>query len=124
MTVVDLTIRDGTLDVRVLGFSKVWALKRRIRIPLGSVRAVRHDPEAARGLWMGWRLPGTHVPGVIRAGTHRKSGEKHFWDVRRADRTIVVELEDADYDRLIVEVRDPERAVRMIEGAIRGSGKG
>ena len=114
---VDLTIPNGALDVQVLGWSKVWALKSRIRVPLGSVRAVRHDPEAARGLWKGWRVPGTHVPGVITAGTYRTRGQKHFWDVRRPGRAVVVELEGADYDRLIVDVRDPGATVRMIERA-------
>lgn len=83
---VDFSVRDGVLEVRVLGPGKLWALKSRIRVPVACIRGVRHDPEAARKLWKGWRLPGTHIPGLITAGTYYRSGQKEFWDVRRTGR--------------------------------------
>ena len=117
---VDFSVDGGILEIRVRGVHKLWALKSRIRLPLAGVRDVRHDPDVARTLWKGWRLPGTHVPGLITAGTFYRGGEREFWDVRRPRRVVVVELEAAAYDRLIVETNDPAAAVRMIDAARQG----
>lgn len=118
---VELTVRDGVLEARILGLHKLWALKSRIRVPLSKVRAVRHDPGATLP-WTALRMPGTYVPGAITAGTYRLGRRKEFWDVVRRDRVVVIELEDAGYDRLVVEVADPIAAVRTIEAARRAQG--
>ncbi len=57
----------------VRGLHKVWALKSRLRIPLAHIRAVHADPTTARRLPVGLRLPGTHAPGLITAGSYRES---------------------------------------------------
>ena len=64
------------------------------------------------------RAPGTSIPGVLTAGTYYHDGKKIFWDVSDAERTIVIDLDDDDYNQLIVEVADPGHAVKMIEEAI------
>jgi hypothetical protein len=69
------------LVVEIRGWSKLWALKKHLRVPLSEIRAVRRDPQAAKGWWKGWRMPGTHIPGIV------------------------------------VDVADPESAVRRIEEA-------
>lgn len=111
---VELSVRSGVLLVTVRGFSKVWALKSRIEVPVRSIRSVRHDPDTARQRWKGLRFPGTHVPFLITAGTFYRKGERVFWDVVDAERAVVVELEDHRYDRLVVQVDDPKSAVRLI----------
>lgn len=119
---VELSIHDGILDVRLKGLHKVWALKSRIRVPLSKVREVRHDPGATMP-WTAIRMPGTYVPGVITSGTYYVGGKKkEFWDVVRRERIVVIELKDAEYDRLVVEVEDPLVAVRMIEEARKSRG--
>lgn len=114
---VEIQVKDGELIVEVKGFHRLLALKRSVRFPVKSLRAVRHDPSAAAGFWKGLRLPGTHLPGVIIAGTFYKGGQRHFYDVRRKERTIVLELVDAPYDRVIVEVEDPDREVSKLREA-------
>ena len=60
-----------TIDVQ--GLHKLWAFKRKIDIPRSAVRAVRRlSGDALAGWWKGWRVPGTHLPGVIVAGTYFK----------------------------------------------------
>lgn len=103
-----------TIDVR--GWHQLWAFKRRLEIPRSAVRAVRRLPaDALSGLWKGWRVPGTHLPGVIVAGTYYRGGERHFWDVSNADRALEIELVGQSYDRLFVEVPDPDLALQAIE---------
>ena len=116
-TMVDVTILGESLVVRVRGLGKLWALRSRVTVPLAAVRSVRHDPDAAGTLWPGWRVPGTHFPGLITAGTYYWRGVKSFWSVKRKGNAVVIDLEGATFDRLVVDVADPEATVALIEGA-------
>lgn len=61
---------------------------------------------------------GTNLPGVITAGTFYQDGERVFWDVHHPEKTIVIDLDDERYNELIVEVDDPEEAVKLIQTAL------
>lgn len=115
---VDLSIVEGKLTLHVRGADKLWAFKSSLEIPLVHVRGVRADPEAARGWWHGIRMPGTNLPGVITAGTFYQDGKRVFWDVHHAEKTIVIDLHDERYNQLVIEVADPEAAVKLIEDAM------
>jgi hypothetical protein len=115
---VDLTIAEGKLTLHVRGADKLWALKSSLEIPLVHITGVRADSEAARGRYHGIRMPGTNVPGVITAGTFYQDGKRIFWDVHHPEKTIVIDLHDERYNELIVEVDDPEAAVRLIQNAL------
>jgi hypothetical protein len=115
---VDLSIADGKLTLHVRGADKLWAFKSSLEIPLVHIATVRANPEAARGWYHGIRMPGTSVPGVITAGTFYQDGKRVFWDVHSPDKTIAIDLHDERYNQLIVEVDDPEAAVRLIQNAL------
>ena len=76
------------------------------------------DPEAAHGWYHGIRMPGTNVPGVIAAGKFYQDGKRVFWDVHHPEKSIVINLHDERYSELVVEVDDPEAAVRLIQNAL------
>jgi hypothetical protein len=115
---VELSITEGKLVLHVLGADKLWALKSSLEIPLVHIAGVRPEPEVAQGWWHGIRMPGTNVPGVITAGTFYQDGQRVFWDVHHPEKTIVIDLRDERYNQLIVEVADPEAAVRLIQNAL------
>ena len=115
---MDLSIAKGRLTLHVRGADKLWALKSVLEIPLVHITGVRADPEAARGWWHGIRMPGTNVPGVITAGTFYQDGKRVFWDVHHPEKTIVIDLHDERYNELVVEVDDPESAVKLIQNAL------
>ena len=115
---VEVTVSSGILNLEVKGWDKLWALKSRLEIPLANIRGVRADPRVARGWWKGIRAPGTHIPGVIVAGTFYQDGKRIFCDVHNAENTIVLDLTDERYDQLIVEVADPAAAVSLIKEII------
>ncbi|HXE05419.1 MAG TPA: hypothetical protein VN579_05480 [Bryobacteraceae bacterium] len=115
---VDLNVADGKLVIRVEGLDKLWALKSCLEIPLEHVAGVLADPEAARGWWHGIKMPGTNIPGVITAGTFLQRGGMVFWDVHNPEKTVVISLRDERYKSLVVEVADPEAAVRLVSRAI------
>ena len=119
---VDLKLRPPMLKLEVQGWHQFWAFKRRIEVPLAQVRSIRRDPGAAQGFWKGWRMPGTHLPGLIVAGSYYRNGQWTFYDVVNSQAAVVVELAGANashYDRLVVEVADPEQALRRVRGALK-----
>jgi len=118
MALVDLTAAEGKLMLHVRGADKLWAFKSSLEIPLVHVAGVRADPEVARGWYHGIRLPGTNVPGVITAATFYQDGKRVFWDVHHPEKTIVIDLHDERYNELIVEVDDPDAAVKLIQNAL------
>jgi hypothetical protein len=115
---VDLSVTEGKLTLFVRGADKLWAFKNILEIPLVHIAGVRTDPEVARGSFHGIRMPGTNVPGVITAGTFYQDGKRVFWDVHHPEKTIVIALHDETYSELVVEVSEPEAAVRLIQNAL------
>ena len=115
---MDLSIPEGKLMLHVRGADKLWALKSSLEIPLVHIAGVRADPAAAHGWYHGIRMPGTNVPGVITAGTFYQEGKRGFWDVHHPEKTIVIDLRDERYSELVVEVADPEAAVKLIQTAL------
>jgi hypothetical protein len=111
---VDLAIEGHELVLRMRGLRLLAALRSTIRIPLESIRAVRTRDGAADGMWKGWRMPGTHLPFLIVAGTYYTAGEKRFYDVRRGEPAIEIEAQRSAFDRVIVGVRDAGAATRLI----------
>jgi hypothetical protein len=118
MALVDLAVAEGKLTLHIPGADKLLAFKSSLEIPLVHIAGVRADPETARGWYHGIRMPGTSVPGVITAGTFYQDGKRVFWDVHHPEKTIVIDLHDERYNELVVEVDDPEAAVKLIQNAL------
>jgi hypothetical protein len=112
-----VNIDGDDLIVDVEGLDKLWALKSRLTIPLANVRGATIDPGIVRGP-KGFRAPGTHMPGVIVAGTFHHDGERVFWDVHDPAKAVVIQLDGERYARLVIEVDDPSATVDLIEGAM------
>jgi hypothetical protein len=55
----------------------------------------------------GVRAPGTGIPGVISLGTRRATGVRDFAAVYRNRPALVIDLDGAGFNRLIVSVDDP-----------------
>ncbi len=115
---VDLSIAESKLTLHIGGVDKLWAFKSSLEIPLVHIAGVRADPEAARGWYHGIRMPGTNLPGVITAGTFYQDGKRVFWDVHNPEKTIVIHLHDERYNELLVEVDNPDAAVKLIQNAL------
>ncbi|HEX5568297.1 MAG TPA: hypothetical protein VFY14_15455 [Streptomyces sp.] len=111
-----VAVVNDTLIVEVEGLDKLWAFKSRLEIPLANVRGATRDPGIIREP-KGVRAPGTHVPGLIVAGTYHRDGERVFWDVRDPEKAVVIELADERYARLVIQVDDPRAVVDLVEGA-------
>ena len=99
------------LVVRLNDLEKTGALQRDVRVPWSTVRDFRVSESPFREL-RGVRAPGTGIPGVIALGTWRGGGGKDFAALYRGGPCIVVTLEGAEWNRLLV---SDQRAVETVD---------
>ena len=104
---------DGVLEIDLGWRDGLLAVRRRLSVPVRSIRGVAAAPRASVPR-TGLRFPGTGAPG-IRMGSFGFGAERDFWCVRRADSLLVVELEPGEpYRRLVLQVDDPHaEALRL-----------
>jgi hypothetical protein len=112
---VRVSIQDDSAIFDVQGLHKLWSFKSRLMIPRAHIEKVRADPNIFTGLWKGFRMPGTHLPGILVAGTFYKGGKRSFWDVRNKQNVIVVELSGELYQELVIEVDDPSAVIARLQ---------
>jgi hypothetical protein len=115
--VATLETTDTELIVEIEGADKLWALRSRLTIPLSHVAGAKPAQHEAREWLHGLRVGGTHIPGVISAGTFISHGERVFWDVHTPENAIAIQLRDERFGHLVIEVSDPDEAIATIEGA-------
>ena len=115
---VDVCLTPDSLHLEVKGSHRYWALRSSLDVPLQHVVRVYADPKPAMGWFQGLKLVGADIPNIFRAGLFLQDGNRVFWDVRHPKKTIVIELEDEGFAKLIVEVKDPAAAVEEITRAL------
>lgn len=112
-----LELSDNELCVHLAWWEKLSALSGDVRVPLGEVRGATED-DGFEGRALGLRLAGTRMPFVLAAGTFIKHGDRQFVLTRRTLRTIVIELTNAKWTRLVIGVRDAHDAAARINAAV------
>ena len=63
-------IAGDRVTVKVHGLHKLWAFKNSVAFNVRNISDVRFDAGVTVGLYRGLRMPGTHIPGVVVAGTY------------------------------------------------------
>ena len=115
---IAIELSESELSVVLSGASTVLALKSHLSVPLSEVSGVEvMSLEDARAQGQGIKGAGAHIPGVFRAGSYRTSGSWQFWYVGHADRVLVIDLSDDRYERLVLEVDDPQAMADRINAA-------
>jgi hypothetical protein len=118
----EVEIAQDALIVHLQGMDRLFALRSRLEVPLSQVAGAEVDPEEARRRWHGIMERGIWLPGPITAGTFFQEGELVLWDVHDPEKTLVIQLKDERYRRLVIEVEDPQATVaRVNEAATRAS---
>ena len=111
MVAIETTGND--VSVRVLGSHKVCAFKSVIHFKKDQVISAERADRGLRPPWL--RCPGTAVPWLICAGTYYGRGRKEFWDRTISGKGILIDLSNGPYTRLVVDVADPEAAIRTVK---------
>ena len=118
---VEVRILGDLLVVRPRGLDMLLTMRRQVEIPLSLVAMVRAVPrgQAPQPLI---RPPRRVFPGGgITAGSFGAGADRTFWDVRRADRVLLVSCRlDAEYKLLVLEVPDPEATAASLNAVLAG----
>lgn len=109
--------QGNDLCLRLSWVEKLEAVHGDVAVPLASVGSVRAVVSAWPEL-RGIRAPGTGIPRVIAVGTLRGKFGRDFVVVHGKGPAVVVELQGADYERLIVTCEDPDGVAATIRGSI------
>jgi hypothetical protein len=111
---MDVLLEDHDLVVKLRPLEKLAAVRwKDVRVARANVASVEAALPATR--WTDLRMPGTEVPGVIKAGTYRTSRGREFWYVTRRGRAhpVTISLKDHGYARLVLGLGDPSEAERI-----------
>lgn len=112
-----VTIKNQSLQVSIGAFEALQALQVSFSIPLSRVMGATEDPTFISAGGLGFRSPGTGLPGVIARGTFRKPGEKTLSLWGRGQEIVVIQLKDHKWDRLVIGCEDAKSLVAMINKA-------
>lgn len=114
----DIAVKDQQLHVRLRGLDIWFAFRRKFNIPLEHVLDVSTDTPSLKEIYKGIRLPGTHIPGIIAAGTFFKNGFNVFWNVKIGESALRIDLVDEPYHMLILGVRDRDEVISRVNQAL------
>ncbi|MBK8954322.1 MAG: hypothetical protein IPM34_02040 [Saprospiraceae bacterium] len=110
---VEITTVNSHFSITLKGFYKFFAFKSEINILKRNIVNVYQSDKELSG-WIGWRSLGTSIPFFFNVGTFCKNGKKNFWYVFDKSKAIIIELENEDYDKLIIEVENPQEAIKFL----------
>ncbi|MDX6216106.1 MAG: hypothetical protein QOG99_1690 [Frankiales bacterium] len=113
-----LTIGDDALRLQLGVWDKLYCCRSDVVVAIADVEGVTVSPRRLVPV-SGIRLPGTAIPGLMRAGSYGRGSARDFWNVRRADSLLVIQLRPgAAYRRLVLEVIDPTTTARDLRPAL------
>ncbi len=114
-----IDINDASLVVRLRGLDVMWTTRRRIVVPLDHVVGARIDPDVVRhGPWLGAGYTDALLDYAVAAGPMHVRGRDEFWDVHHPEQTVVIDLTEEPYERLVIDVDDPEGTVSAVNAAV------
>ena len=121
---VTVRVQDDVLHIDLGIWDKLYCFRRDLAVPVTDVEGVAVAPRHLLPT-VGLRLPGTDLPGVIRAGSFGTGSNRDFWNVRTSQTLLVIELRPgAEYRRTVLELSDPTTAARELRplvGAFTGT---
>lgn len=110
---VEIIEIEDQLKIEPKGFIKFLAFKKPFTISKHNILKVYQDPKELSG-WKGWRSPGTCIPFLFNAGTYYLKDKKNFWFVSNKSKAIIIDLKDEEFDKLIIEVENPEKSIQLL----------
>ena len=105
----DLTVIDDSLVVRIEGAERILSQERELRIPLAHIVGVVRDPDPFFRVEGVRASPGTHLD---------DDDERSFRAVDDHAKAIIVILRDNEFEKLVVDVDDPDATVRLIASSL------
>jgi len=102
--------------IEMHGREQLWALRAKVRVPLDTIKDIRFEEKFQD--WRKWqvRMPGTHAPRLLLAGSYWTEEGWDFLYIKRPSRFInptvfdvlVIETDQNRYNRVIVGSNEAE----------------
>lgn len=102
---VKIKINDEMIEFEILDSHKIWTFQSSIKVKLSNIVNI-YKKDEKYDWFPGWRVPGTNIPYLITAGTYFKNKEKHFWDVTNYKDVYVFELQNTEYKKLFLNIKN------------------
>jgi hypothetical protein len=107
-------VQDDALQVEIDGIDSLLSFQASFRVPLDHVRGATTEAPPLNRVYKGIQNIGTHIPGLVAAGTYYTSRGRVFWDARVGQELVRIDLEDEKYDELVLGVDDAYGVTRKI----------
>lgn len=98
---MNIIITPTEVRIELSFWEKVWSLHGNFQIPRSNITSISTgNPKSS---WFDLRVPGTFLPGLIKAGTFYTRRGREFWYViHNHPRIYTIELTNMAYKRLVV----------------------
>jgi hypothetical protein len=111
----DISVHDNALHIELTVAERLLALHGRdVEIPLSAITAARAVPDVL-AYKRGVKMAGAGIPGTVMVGTWRGldggSPYADFAVVHHGGSGVIVEADDADYDRVLIGTTEPDELI-------------
>ena len=115
----ELKLAPDALKIKLSPGEKLAAFHGDMVVPWSAVRGAQ---VLERKWWhgLGLRVPGTGLPGLLIAGTFIWRRDRAFVVWRRGQQVIQINLDGANYTRIVLGVADADLAADQINSALTG----
>lgn len=109
-----INIVGNKVVVKLELVERISSLRRRITIPISSIKSV--SKVAPEFQWNEWRIPGTYMPYIIKAGTYYTPRGKEFWYRTWKKRfCVALKLNNHKFDGVIVGFKDEKERDKVLK---------
>jgi len=117
----EVTLDGGDVVVRLDALEALVTFRRRLRVPLASLRMVQVDDQPMSGLSLR-RVPGLSWPRAFAIGSCRRNGRREFAAVHAKSPAVVLDVEGARWDRLVVSQPDASQVAAELAALLLARG--
>jgi hypothetical protein len=94
------------IEIEFSLLEKILGMHGNFTIPQKNIISIKKG--TPKQLWWEFRVPGTFLPGIIKAGTYYSKRGKEYWYVTRKNKNrYTVELKNESFRRLVVSTKKP-----------------
>ena len=117
---MQVSINNNNFCLELNFWEKLWSLQFQHpwQIPLSHIQGATTTAPVSNWQQLDWqefKLPGTFVPGVIKAGTYYSNRGREFWYVTQDQNYLTLELKDEFYRRIILTVEQNQILASQLE---------
>ncbi|WP_181833205.1 PH domain-containing protein [Bacillus taeanensis] len=107
-----ITFERNEIVIKFSPLTTIAGLKHELKIPYSAVKGVEAGNFKLH--WSALRVGGTSIPFGYKAGRFRYNGQKYFLSYHNPSKVVVLDLEDYDYDKVVVQVGQPKQIKQAI----------